>query len=116
MAKKRLNLRSTMNKNQETELPKKVELRKSTKNLEEVKEKVEAIHKEEVAAPQAPEPAKKKTRSPRKASKLTTDKEEIVRITIDLPKDLHKKLKIYAVMNEVTIRNHVVSLLRKNLK
>ncbi|MGK0389194.1 MAG: hypothetical protein ACI94Y_001934 [Maribacter sp.] len=114
MAKKRLNLRSTMTKNQDTELPKKIELKRSTKNIDEVKEKVEAIHVEEQVVPKAtPLPTKNRARKSKKV--LTTDKDEIVRITIDLPKDLHKKLKIHAVMNEVTIRNYVVGLLQKSL-
>lgn len=115
MAKKRLNLRSTMTKNKDTELPKKIELKRSTKNIDEVKEKVEAIHIEEQAIPKPTSPpTKSKARKSKKT--LTTDKDEIVRITIDLPKDLHKKLKIHAVMNEITIRNYVVSLLQKSLK
>lgn len=114
MAKKRLNLRSTMTKNKETELPKKVELKKSTKNIDEVKEKVEAIHEEEKPITKPKPPTKSSTRKNKKI--LTTDKDEIVRITIDLPKELHKKLKIHAVMNEVTIRNYVVGLLQKSLK
>lgn len=114
MAKKRLNLRSTMSTNKETELPKKVVLKKTNKDINVVKEKVEAIHKEEAPSKKTTSPASKKRT--RKVKELTTDKDEIVRITIDLPKDLHKKLKIYAVMNEVTIRNHVVGLLQKSLK
>lgn len=114
MAKKRLNLRSTMSANKETELPKKVEFKKTTKDIDQVKEKVEAIHKEEKVVEKAvPVLSKKRTKN---VKELTTEKSEIVRITIDLPKDLHKKLKIYAVMNEVTIRNHVVGLLQKSLK
>lgn len=47
MAKKKFGLSSTLNKNSKTEeptLPKKIPLNRSKKNIEEVKEKVEAIH------------------------------------------------------------------------
>ncbi len=111
MAKKNLNLRSTLSKNKATEkpLPEKVTFKKSktSKDLEKVKEKVEAIHKDETKEP--------KTLIKTKKTKVV-EKEENVRITIDLPKSLHKKLKLHAVMNEITIREFVVGLLEKQLR
>jgi len=49
MAKKKFNISSTLKKNkkEEVELAKKIPLKKTSKNIDEVKEKVEAIHADE---------------------------------------------------------------------
>ncbi len=100
------------NKTEESPLPEKVVLKKSSKNLEDVKEKVEALHQKETKI--TTKTSKKKTNVSNK--KKESIKEENVRITIDLPKSLHKKLKLYAVMNEITIREYVLGILDKSLK
>ncbi len=54
MAKKKFNISSTLNKNKETKLADKIPLRKTSKDIEEVKEKVEEIHPVEEKTTVAP--------------------------------------------------------------
>lgn len=37
------------------------------------------------------------------------------RLTVDLPKDLMKRLKTYSVQNDLTIREVIISLLEKEM-
>ncbi len=138
MAKKKFGLSSTLNKNKEAEpsLPKKVPLTKSSKNLDDVKEKVEALHDDastkkvekkttevEKATIEVVEVAVKEevvVEKP-KVSKKTTKKkaekkpERIVRITVDTPKSMHIKLKIKAIEEDITIRDYVIGLIKRDL-
>ncbi len=40
----------------------------------------------------------------------------MVNINIEIPDELHKKIKIYCAMNDITIKDFVISSLTKNLK
>ena len=131
MAKKKFGLSSTLNKNkaEEPTLPQKVPLTRSSKNLEAVKEKVEALHDEKApvvenkvaevvevpvkveVVPETPKPAKKVT--PKK--KTEKKPERMVRITVDTPKSMHVKLKIKAIEEDITIRDYVIGLIKKDL-
>jgi hypothetical protein len=40
----------------------------------------------------------------------------MVNINIEIPDDLHKDLKITSVMNNITLKNHVINVLEKKIK
>ncbi len=40
----------------------------------------------------------------------------MVNINIEIPDELHKKIKVYCAMNNITIKDFVISSLTKNLK
>jgi len=132
MAKKKFNISSTLKKNKE-EIPplaKKVPLKKRTKNVEEIKEKVEAIHKEEQIVPppiveeksvpkavpvQKQKPIAKIPAKP-KPKKTTASTPKLVRLTIDTPAEMHKRLKIEAIESGMSMREYILRLLEKSLK
>ncbi len=70
--------------------------RPQTKSLDEA---VKAIHEQEAAAAAIPE----------------APPQRIVRITVDLPEDLHMKLKMRSVQEKTTIRMLVIDLLEREL-
>lgn len=115
MAKKKFNISSTLNKNQETKLAEKIPLKKTTKDLEIVKEKVEEIHSDEPAQVQAtvskPKPVKKIPKVP-----VVEEKVKLVRLTIDTPEDMHKRLKIKSIEQGISMRDYILKLIRKELK
>jgi hypothetical protein len=39
----------------------------------------------------------------------------MVNINIELPNDLHKKIKIYCAMNDLTLKDFIISTLTKSL-
>lgn len=39
----------------------------------------------------------------------------MVNINIEIPDDLHKRIKIYCAMNEITLKDFIISTLSKNL-
>jgi len=113
MAKKKFNISSTLNKNKETKLAARVPLKKTTKDLEEVKEKVEQIHPEEPqVAAKAPSPKAKVV----KAKKVVEEKVKLVRMTIDTPEDMHKRLKIKSIERGISLRDYVLKLIERELK
>ena len=114
MAKKKFNISSTLNKNQETKLAEKIPLKKTTKDLEEVKEKVEKIHVEEPKSAVSPDKTKKVKNNP--APKKVIEKEKLVRMTIDTPESMHKKLKIKAIERGISLRDYILLLITKELK
>ncbi len=84
---------------------------------------VEAIHKEEEIVVQKvvkPQPVvKEETKKPIPKVVLeipVPEKEPVKRVTLDLPLELHTKLKIYAVTNQTTIRKFVINLLEQVLE
>ncbi len=83
---------------------------------------VEAIHQaeEEVVAPPPPV-VKKVAKRPAPRPKVVyqeviPEKQPVKRVTLDLPLELHTKLKIYAVTNQTTIRKFVIELLEEVLE
>ena len=159
MAKKKFGLSSTLNKNkaEEPTLPQKVPLIRTEKNLEEVKEKVEAIHEpilsivnesvidipvktqdEQDEQPVSksveleptmiaalvsellPEPVNQsvvvEVSKVRKTTKTADKKpDRMVRITVDTPRSMHVKLKIKAIEQDITIRDYIINLIKKDL-
>ena len=113
MAKKKFNISSTLNKNQETKLAEKIPLKKTSKDLDTVKEKVEQIHPEEETNPiQEVKPiVVKSTPKP-----VVIKKEKLVRMTIDTPESMHKKLKIKSVERGISLRDYILKLIEKELK
>lgn len=102
-------------------LPEKVDLAKSTKNVEAVKEKVEALHESEIkpvsrttteTLPELREMQEMPPIAPKKGNKKN---ERVIRITVDTPKAIHTKLKIRAMETEMTLRDYIVDLIRKDL-
>ena len=79
---------------------------------------VEAIHKEkEVVAPQPVIKKDIKKPAPKVVYEVEVpEKAPVKRVTLDLPVDLHTKLKIYAVTNQTTIRKFVIELLEQVLE
>ena len=61
---------------------------------------VKMIHEKKAAKPIPPEPPK----------------EPIVRITVDVYKSMHRAIKIRAMDNDMTIREYIISLVKKDLK
>lgn len=132
MAKKRFNISSTLNKNKDKEptpLAAKIPLKKSTKDTEEVAAKVAEIHQEEVkektpepVAKEAVEPKATKRAQTKKTSRKTTAQkqepkaEKLVRLTIDTPMSMHKRLKIHAIEEGVSMRDFILNLIERNLE
>lgn len=135
MAGRKFGLSGTLNRNkkevaEDLELPKKIELPKKSKNIEKVQEKVETLHQEETRAlpKAAPKTVAKKPRTTKgttkpsakktiaKKSTRKTVKDSDMRLTFDIPRSLHKKLKIKAITNEVTIKDYLIGLIEKELK
>ena len=133
MAKKKFGLSSTLNKNKEEAptLPKKVPLTKSSKDLDDVKEKVEALHEEgqtkvvekkttetKVELPEIvvkPLEVEKTVKKAVPKKKVEKKPERMVRITVDTPKSMHIKLKIKAIEEDITIRDYVIGLIKRDL-
>lgn len=114
MAKKKFNISSTLQKNQESKLAEKIPLRKTAKDIEEVKEKVEQITPK---ATEKAKPVESKTTSPAtKSAKKVVEKEKLVRMTIDTPEHIHKKLKIRSVEKGISLRDYILRLIEKELK
>lgn len=128
MAKKKFNVSSTLGKNKtvtpKPELAPKIPLRKSTKNLEDVKEQVESLHAKEPAAeiPVAVEkkPSSAAKKQPNSRTRLVKKEEEkpekLVRLTIDTPAEMHTRLKVKAVLSGISMRDYILRLLEKELK
>ena len=130
MAKKKFNISSTLKKNtpEEVELAPKVPLKKTAKDPEEIKSKVEEIHAEEVKETRGPEPVQEQVveepnppatkATSRKTTKATQpiEKQRIVRMTIDTPEDMHLQLKIKSIQSRMSMRDYVLRLIEKDLK
>ncbi len=39
----------------------------------------------------------------------------MVNINIEIPDDLHKRIKVYCAMNDITLKDFIISTLSKNL-
>lgn len=128
MAKKKFNISSTLKKNakkEKVELAAKVPLKKVTKDPEEIKEKVEEIHADEVIDKVEPieepvrnePPVTKNTSRSSKAKKASPPpKERMVRMTIDTPEEMHLRLKIKSIQARTSMRDYVLNLIEKDLK
>ena len=134
MAKKNFNISSTLKKNkQETALPKKVELKKTTKDIDLVKETVEQLHstepvskdvkpvvkeesKEEIITETKKVAPKRTTRAKSvKPEKRKVDKSELKRLTVIMPKEIHRRLKIKAINLDSTLNDYIVGLIKDDL-
>lgn len=62
----------------------------------------------------APPVAKKKPEPPK--PKVKPKKEELIRVTVDLPKSEHKKLKIRAMEEDEKLYEYVLRVIRASLK
>lgn len=113
MAKKKFNISSTLNKNQGAKLADKIPLKKTAKDLEEVKEKVDQIHPDLAGSEPATKPKtiEKAIKPPAKEQKI-----KLVRMTIDTPEDMHKKLKIKSIEKGISLRDYILRLITKELK
>jgi predicted HicB family RNase H-like nuclease len=131
---KSFNISPTLKKNTKVEptLAKKTTFKKTLKDVEEVEEKVEQIHKEtikkETVAKKAvsrvgEEPVKKSTRKNTKAktTKTTARKGTTIvtadskRLTVVMPKETHRRLKIKSINEEITLNELIVNLIEKEL-
>lgn len=119
MAKKRFNISSTLNKNQSAKLAEKIPLKKTSKDIDAVKERVEEIHKEvpiEVKSVEKPTKPVAKPKSEVKAPAKVIEKEKLVRMTIDTPESMHKALKIKSIERGISLRDYILLLIKKELK
>lgn len=127
MAKQKVNLRDTLQRNKQPtmELPAKVELKKTDKDLDKINEKVAQIHNKNNEIPlveEAPLPfvmlvteMKPNPFEGFDPDAPATEPEEtqpslsptrLVRISLDTPKDVHLQLKIKAAKRGQTIREY----------
>lgn len=133
MAKKNFNISSTLKKNKpEPTLPKKVELKKTTKDIDLVKETVEKLHteeavvkeeiksiveeqsvKEEVVEPKKTTPRRRAKTE--KTMKRKIDTMEVKRMTVIMPKEVHRRLKIKAINLDSTLNDYIVGLIKDDL-
>ncbi len=131
MAKKKFNISSTLKKNskeEEVKLAPKIPLKKTVKDPEEVKSKVDEIHgekteKEETspiseveqqAEEVSPKPKAKPKTAPKKEA--PAEKGRMVRMTIDTPEEIHLQLKIKSIQTRMSMRDYVLKLIEKDLK
>ena len=63
---------------------------------------------------EAPSPAKQERK--KKPVKTKGQKKDLVRITVDVMKPLHKRIKIKALNQEISIREYIISLVEADLK
>lgn len=118
MAKKSFNISSTLSKNQEPKLAAKIPLKKKEKDVSEVAKKVAMIHQEEPQAPEVEEKIKPKEKAVAKKAKTPAAKsktEKLVRLTIDTPEGMHRKLKIRSIERGLSMRDYILRLLEKEL-
>jgi len=52
----------------------------------------------------------------KKSAKTKMQKKDLVRITVDVLKPLHKRIKIKALNQEITIRDYIINLVEADLK
>lgn len=120
MAKKSFNISSTLSKNKDAQLAPKIPLPKKSKDLEEVEKKVARIHKEDLQAKEVKKERKSSTATSKKqvakAVKAKAIPEKLVRLTIDTPVEMHRKLKIQSVERGVSMRDYILQLLAKELR
>lgn len=142
MAKKKIGLKRTLKKNQDSledlNLPNRKPLPKTEKDLDGMKLAVEELHQTErvgetmKASPSKPqvEPLKTETKqetkepqSEKSATKVSPKKEtraapeiKLKRLTIDMEKPLHKRMKIWCDEQEVSMREYIIGLIEKDMK
>ena len=108
MTKKKFGLKNTLKRNQQSlteELAPKTALPKKEVNEAFIKGRVEEIHAES---------QKENDLKIKKISKTKTEKN--VRITVDLPESIHIALKTKTVQQRITIKKHLINLIKKDLK
>ena len=112
MAKKKTSLKDKLaeeriNRNkEEVSLASKKNLRSSVKNVKAIENQVEEIHKD----------AKKELDSKSKSAEKQKVKEKSVRLTVDITKDMHKKVKIKVAEMETKIQWYLYNLIEEDLK
>ncbi|MDB4415052.1 MAG: hypothetical protein P8M17_00985 [Saprospiraceae bacterium] len=120
MAKKKFNISSTLKKNSKTEevkLAPKIPLKKTTKDPEEVKTKVDEIHSgENKKAVEKTETIKETKATPKPKKAKPVEKGRMVRMTIDTPEEMHLQLKIKSIQTRMSMRDYVLRLIEKDLK
>lgn len=94
MAKKRTGLANTLN----TNLGKKVELKKKNLNLDKVEKVSEKIHTSKVV------------------EKKEVEKVALQKMTIEIPKTLHKQIKVKVAQDGLKIKDYIIQLVQKDLE
>ncbi|MFK7949814.1 MAG: hypothetical protein AB8G11_19645 [Saprospiraceae bacterium] len=131
---KSFNISPTLKKNTKAEpkLAKKTTFKKKLTDIDEVEEKVELIHNEEVVKVESDEkvenrveekPVKKRTRKTTRNKSATTPArkgttivtENSKRLTIVMPKETHRRLKIKSINDEITLNELIVNMIEKEL-
>ena len=62
------------------------------------------------------EAAKERKNPVKKTRKLSTNKKDLTRITVDVEKPLHKRIKIKALNQDLSIREYIINLIDKDLQ
>ena len=100
-------------------LKKKVELKPAIpKDIDNIEEKVAKIHSNESKTTEPSiKPASPKAQAPRKTARKAIvkveKKEEMKRLTIDIPKSLHRRLKSKTAEDDVSIKDLMNKLILK---
>lgn len=128
MAKKKVGLKNSRanskEKVEETTLPAKTPLPKINKDEVAIKEEIDTHHPEETKPKVEKKPVVKKTTAKatrtRKVptppvKKGSTPPTGMKRMTFDLDKALHKKLKIKCLHDEVSMKEYIVNLIKKDM-
>ena len=130
---KSFNISPTLKKNTKAEpkLVEKTAFKKTLKDIGEVEKKVKLIHNEKVEKAAVVEkvesrveekPVKKtsrkttKAKAPKTARKGTTIvTADSKRLTVVMPKEIHRRLKIKSINEEITLNELIVNLIEKEL-
>jgi len=102
----------------------KVELTKQEKNIEATEKIVEQLHEPKAKkikqTTSVKEPKVIVTKEEKNRVEVTQEenniaKEQNKRVTIDIPMDLNQSLRIKTVLKNITIREYILELIRKDL-
>jgi hypothetical protein len=103
MADKKIGLKDTL------KLAPKVVLKKNEPNLEATERIVDKIHAESTLPPPLPQPIAVVVEPE------PTETVEIRRITLDVPLDLYKQMKMKVFEDAVTLKKYILELVRQDL-
>lgn len=81
------------------------------KTVEEIEDAVSKIHDSKVPVPVPPKVEKAKVEKPKREIK----KKELVRLSLDIPKSLHSKFKIFAISKDSNMKELIIEFIESQL-
>lgn len=69
-----------------------------------------------VSTPRQAKPAPKSAARTKQAARTTATDVRLVRVTIDIPEDLHEELKIKMIRSRQTIKDYLLSFIEKDVR